>query len=81
MSHSSEKRATILRREGNTLHLSLDDGQELRWQHPELPQDLGPGGEVRMRLVTPATEAVEQQALAAAMVSELLRPSAERLTL
>jgi hypothetical protein len=72
----SEKRATLLRTEGDVAFLRLEDGQDLRWPVMEIPEPHIQGAEIRLRLLTPASDAADRNALAMEVLNELLRPSA-----
>lgn len=70
----SEKKIRAVLHQGDDLLLTLEDGQELRWDAKTVPT-LPVNAALRLRLIHPETEEQERNALAAAVLNELLTPT------
>jgi hypothetical protein len=71
----SEKKIMNIVRNGESTSLTLEDGQEIRWETSAL-STFPMHATLRLRLVHPETEAEERSVLAATILNELLTPSA-----
>jgi hypothetical protein len=71
----SEKKIMNIVRDGATTSLTLEDGQEIRWETSAL-STFPEKAPLRLRLVHPETETEERSVLAATILNELLTPSA-----
>ncbi len=69
---------TFERTDGTDAVLRLEDGREVRWPLASLPGSLAEGDGVRLRLATERSDEAERDALAARVLTELLRPERAR---
>lgn len=65
--------ATLDRMEGELAVLKFDNGQTLNWPKNELPAGTSEGDRIKVVLLTDENEREEKEALAKAVLNELLK--------